>query len=193
MGGKRFRMSPTLSADPVSVQALAATLTHQVSGDILMALHNTPDDRLQWRPNLPGAIGRSVFEQIAECALVNAVWTLTIRQRGLPSTPSDPDFLTSVNQINEATTKASLESVLSNITARLVEAIKGVQNRELGTIVRVDAESGGALALAQCCFYPYWHMVYHEGQINYVQLLYGDGTDRHHYVLNIPNIAEPNP
>jgi hypothetical protein len=32
----------------------------------------------------------------------------------------------------------------------------------------------GGYSLARCCLHAYWNMVYHEGQINYIQTLYGD-------------------
>lgn len=30
-----------------------------------------------------------------------------------------------------------------------------------------------------CCLHACWNMVYHEGQINYIQTLYGD-TEEHY-------------
>lgn len=32
----------------------------------------------------------------------------------------------------------------------------------------------GSKPIAECCFHPYWNMVYHQGQISYIQTLYGD-------------------
>ena len=57
-------------------------------------------------------------------------------------------------------------------------AIKDVPDEETGNKVSVWS---GTMLLAECFLYSYWHMVYHEGQINLIQTCYGDQESYHNY------------
>jgi glutathione S-transferase len=65
----------------------------------------------------------------------------------------------------------AVKAKLLEATQELAEAILAVPDADLANEIQVDTET---YLLADCFLHPYWNMVYHEGQINYIQTLYGD-------------------
>ncbi len=164
--------------EPIAVPALAALLTHRATNDLVALLQATPDDKLAWTPE---NTGRSVLEQAKECAIVHYIWAVIIRERGLPI-EMPPEFTAFAEQAINS--RESAIAALQTTTNALVAAIQSVAPEETGVAVRVDMMSDRKVALAECCLYPYWHTVYHEGQVNYLQTLYGDTKDRHKYHMD---------
>ena len=43
--------------------------------------------------------------------------------------------------------------------------MRGIDPKDLGTVVPFPWKPGAGRTVAECCFHPYWNMVYHQGQI----------------------------
>jgi hypothetical protein len=65
-------------------------------------------------------------------------------------------------------------AALEKNTAVLVSAIEALPNELLGDKLILPFGEGMEMTLAEVQFAAYWNMVYHVGQIAYVQTLYGD-------------------
>ncbi len=149
------------------VQTLAVTLTRQAAQALTLAVEATPDDRLAWQPLDQG---RSILQQLIDCALANLKWALVLENRAYSRLPR---AFGDVAEMSLTTREAALARLEENVD-RLAAAINTLDDDEIGRVLPVPAEDGVDLTMAEACLSAYWNMVYHEGQIRYIQTLYGD-------------------
>ncbi|MBC8135577.1 MAG: DinB family protein [Fibrella sp.] len=165
-----------------TVPATAALLTRRASDDLLTLLRNIPDDRLSWKP---ADSTRTVIEQLQECATVNQNWAIAIRERGFSVGSPDSAELRAFMDAFMGTRESCAETI-ERSTSALIVAINGVSEEETGRRINIDTIKPGTITLAEACFYSYWHMSYHEGQINLLQSIYGDNAHHHGYHVEAP-------
>ncbi|MBB6048498.1 DinB family protein [Armatimonas rosea] len=124
-----------------------------------------PEEKQSWTPTLEGAANlRTAREQVAECAGANRVFTQILR--GERPTPFSPFEVKSEY--------ASLEEAQQDLIASAIECaavVRGLSDEDLAKdyVLRRGTMSG-----YQVIEFPYRNMTYHGGQINLLQLLYGD-------------------
>lgn len=153
----------------MTVPQIAASRTRRVVNDLIAAARSTQPDKVTW---VPLGEARTVLDQLTECVIANIKWRniLASHQYGNVS----PEVFEQT--VAECATLEGTLARLEQSGAALAEAILAVPDEETGD----DIESPwGRYTLADCCLHAYWNMVYHEGQINYVQTLYGD-TEEHY-------------
>ena len=160
------------------VQMLAATLTRRAAGTLADAARATPDDKMTWQPM---AQGRSVLEQLVDCALDNLQWARILEERAYLRLP-DAAWK---GALTELSTREKALARLDETTALLVQAIEGVEDDEIGRVLTMPREEGVDLTLAECCLQPYWNMVHHAGQISYIQSLYSGAAE------DAPGLSSP--
>jgi hypothetical protein len=169
-----------------SLTELAALMTERASADVTAAALAVPAARLTWKPS--DAARSTVMSQVFECAVVNTLWAAVVANRGIGKDIMPPAYL----KLRDAQAAGSLDTwvpmlaALEQSTLALASAIRALPEDETGTVVPVWE---GTMPLSECCFYAYWHLAYHEGQINYLQTLYGDQGNYHAYHMNAD--AEP--
>lgn len=139
-------------------------------------VQTTAPDRRDWVPQVDGAAPlRTVLDQASECVHVNRMLAALLRD----GTPPD-------RHPGEAPRPFATDD---EACAALIDSA-----RELGDAVRALDDAGLAreypiMGRQMVCYdlieLPYRNMQYHGGQINLVQLLYGDA------VFHIP--GRPNP
>jgi len=119
-----------------------------------------PEDRLRWQP-LDN--GRCVLDLLADC--VHCHWRVEkiLRQRNFDDLPAAPDW--------ESSDLATLQGLLKSSIEAWAEVVLAIPDADLDS--EFDAP-WGKLVVGDGLFHCYWNMVYHEGQINYIQTLYGD-------------------
>ncbi len=152
------------------VQMLAVTLTRRAAGTLAAAAQATPDDKMTWQPL---AHGRSVLEQLVDCALDNLQWARILERRAYLRLADE----SRQGALTELSTREKALARLDEATTVLVQAIESVQDDEIGRVLAVPSEEGVDLTLAECCLQPYWNMVYHTGQISYIQSLYSQASE----------------
>ncbi len=156
---------------PETLQTVAAERTRKGARNLIRLLHATPAEKRHWKPL---GCGRSVIEQVAECILVNRKWALTLRQGSYTRLPAE-----AVQQIEAACREATqAESLLQESADELAAVILALPDGQLEKPITAPF---GTYSVAQCCLLGYWNMVYHEGQINYIQTLYGDDKAYVHF------------
>ena len=146
------------------IQTLAAWRTRRGCENLIAAMTAMPEEKRNWRPL--GA-GRAVNELLLECILVNLKWAATLRNRDYTRVSSE--VAVSLHAVVGASQE--LTEYLCRSTTELIDAIESVDNDELAEVIETPF---GMYSLADCCLIAYWNSVYHEGQINYIQTLYGD-------------------
>jgi uncharacterized damage-inducible protein DinB len=155
----------------VTVPEVAAQMSAETAETLIAVASATPADRLTWQPLDQG---RTILEQLAECAVANRKWAAILRTGQYMNLPEG----TYSQAVERAADLSSASALLREATAELVAAIRSVPVDRLAETI--DTE-WGPYAIARCCFHANWNMTYHEGQINYVQTLYGD-YDEHEAV-----------
>ena len=164
--------------DTITVQTVAAARVQKAADALIRAVSSTPEDKLHWKPM---DSGRPVLNQAVECVFANMKWAAIIRNRAFISVPDD------VIQEIKASFRAEIEggcwsgetvkSQLRRSAEELAEAIREVADVELVLSITMPAPCSETYLLVECFNHPYWNMVYHLGQINYIQTLLGDNQD----------------
>lgn len=126
-----------------------------------------PEERLGWAPL---GEGRSALHQVAECAVV-ADWVANVIERR--STDFLPkDLFGELNK--EASSVQDVKEAVSRLienTGRYVRLVKEFPDEELDNVVPMWT---GDQPMWRVLNWHYRNMMYHIGQINYIQTLYGD-------------------
>ena len=154
-----------------ALQLVAAERTRKGAIDLVQLLQAMPTERLHWKPL---SRGRSAMEQVIECVLVNKKWALTLRLGAYTRVPAE-----TVEQLqSRCADNSRLSQLLQETADELAVIILSLPAEQLNG--RITAPFG-TYSVADCCLLGYWNMVYHEGQINYIQTLYGDQSAHVHF------------
>jgi hypothetical protein len=148
----------------VTVQELTASLTRDAADRVTTVAQATPPDRHHWQPM---DNGRSVIDQVVECSIANAKWAAILRSgvyADLPRADAERAYA-------DCDTLEKAIARLQTSAADLISAIRSVPSDALSNEVSTP---WGPYPMARCCTHAYWNLTFHEGQINYVQTLYGD-------------------
>jgi hypothetical protein len=139
------------------------------------ALHDAvakmPDDRIGWHPETEGNTGRDALDQALECAYLNEWVAQGYRTQEMPAISWD-DYKA---QTNARRNKAECLAWLQSSTEALASAIANFPADQIGDATTDPVHNGKATTWADLAIdLFYWNTVYHEGQVNYIQVLYGD-------------------
>ena len=111
---------------------------------------------------------RTPLYMVAECAWVNG-WIAELLEGGPAKRMTDEEeeaFYGSVDTAEKAL------AMLDASVAKLKAAYDSLDAETLGDIT--DKPFGRPVPLFQPAFLPISHLMYHDGQLNYIQSLYGD-------------------
>lgn len=153
----------------MTVPQIAASRTRRAVQDLIAAARSTEPDKVSW---VPLGEARPILDQLTECVIANIKWRNILQSRRYANVPPEVREQTVAECATLPDTLARLEQAGEELAA----AILAVPDEETGDEIE---SQWGAYTLADCCLHAYWNMVYHEGQINYVQTLYGD-TEEHY-------------
>jgi len=153
----------------ITVTQLAASRTREACADLIAAARSTDPEKLEWSPM---ANARPIMDQLRECIIANRKWTAILKTRHYANL--GPGIWEQIE-----TECPTLDAVCENLKESgdaLVLAIEAVSDNETADLIETE---WGPYSLADCCLHACWNMAYHEGQINYIQTLYGDSEN--HY------------
>jgi uncharacterized damage-inducible protein DinB len=157
-----------------SVNEVAAKLTQQAADKLVTNLNAMPADKHQWKPLEQG---RTAQHQILECVVINGMAAQILRDKAFPSMEGADWGQVFAKAAAENDTPEKLMASFTKATGDLIAATKAFPQASLDDSVMVPFD-GSTRTWGEILFFPYWNMTYHEGQINYIQTLYGD-TDMH--------------
>ncbi|GAB4462501.1 MAG: hypothetical protein OHK0029_29470 [Armatimonadaceae bacterium] len=155
----------------LTVPEQAARMTWFAMEGIFEAAWHIPKEKRLWSPM---ADARSAHSQLVECAAAPILH--------LPLIEGDTNAYVAENFARyQAATQALQEQSWDEIRdyARekhtlLVAAIRSVPNQKLEEVRMLPFNGGMQVTGADVLFLPYWNIVYHTGQINYIQTMLGD-------------------
>ncbi|MGV3613692.1 MAG: DinB family protein [Fimbriimonas sp.] len=144
-----------------SLQEAVARRTDMAHKDLQALIKLTRPDRVDWKPE--GA--KSVLEIVRECAEVNERWASILRNGkwvGYDPSREAPGLMPTLSVAC---------AHLRTTTGLFVTEVRNFPDERLETIIALPwGEITGETAL----MHALWHMNYHEGQIGYLQTMYGD-------------------
>lgn len=145
--------------------------TTQASADAAFkAAKAVPTDKLSWKPLDEG---RSVLDQAQEMAQC-PVWAHTL-VADQPMPEMGPDAQVKMKAERESwTTIDACQAECNARLAKLFELYRGVKDEQLEKTKWLPFDGGRDFTWKEMMDYPNWNFIYHQGQINYVQTLYGD-------------------
>lgn len=143
--------------------------THRAVETLFRTARAVPADKLEWQPM---DSGRTVLDQLQECSSSPRFYAMILEQKKFPEI-SDEDRQKAQAERKSWTTIDDCEKACKEHTERLISAVKNISDDELDQVIDIpgrDQEFTVADIVAAHCN----HLLYHNGQINYMQTLYGD-------------------
>ena len=151
-----------------------ADITEKAVERIIAAVEKMPEDKQIWSPTLDGNSGRSAKNLLCECIVVNTNWADTLTDAsGKHSTP--PDTIWGTLDDKAKAPLAEIVAVLRGETTRLAGAIRELSDD--AAMVPMESDWFGGMPQWEFASFPSENMNYHYGQINYIQVLYGDNHE----------------
>lgn len=154
----------------MNATVLIEIMTESAVNNLFNAAKKVPADKLDWKPL---DTGRSVLDQLQECAM-SANWSMMLlRDRAFP------DLTTEMMAEYESTRKQwttieQCEAACREVTAKLIDAIREFPEADLGIKINVPFGPTHDWSIYDAMGLHAWNCTYHLGQINYIQTLYGD-------------------
>lgn len=127
-----------------------------------------PPDRLEWRPMDQG---RSVLDQVQECAAIPRLLSRILQERAFNIGREEMDALRSEWA---AWTLDQAERIAREETDQFLGLLISMDEDELGRTIPVPFFGGRERTLMEIATTHAWNLIYHTGQIAYIQTLFGD-------------------
>jgi hypothetical protein len=153
----------------VHLSAFLANRLRSAGNALYAACEKMPEDRLSWHPTVEGNPGRDALDQLVECGYLNEWAATAFRIGALP--PFDEKDYKARKDANR--NRVAALRWLQEGTEALAKAVEAASPELLGATF-TNPLSGQPSTWAEFADFFYWNTVYHEGQVNYIQVLYGD-------------------
>jgi hypothetical protein len=151
----------------MTAQEYMADATERAAAFLTHFIETTPPEKRDWLPDVEGAAGlRSMLDMVDECIIANRMF-VGIFRGDAPPTSSPFDGPRGFATWDEGKT------LLAESASALAAVIRAMPDATLaGTFVTRRGEMPGTMAIEMASR----NMNYHTGQVNLMQLLYGDTT-----------------
>jgi hypothetical protein len=153
----------------VNLSRFLAGRLRAAGADLRGACAKMPTDRIGWHPPVEGNQGRDALDQLVECGYLNEWAARAFREGALPAFDNDDYKKKKDAHRNQDAALTWLQSG----TEALAAAVEACPAGKLGETV-TNPFTGKPTTWAEFADFFYWNTVYHEGQVNYIQVLYGD-------------------
>jgi len=159
----------------MTFQEQAAELLRSAGVSLFASARAMPEDKLNWSP-MGGA--RTVLQMLQECA-----YYLPTLAPWLSAGDGMPERFMAVagpamEQSKSWDTLDKVEAAYNGYIEDTLAVIRAVPDNDLNRDVAVPWAEGETLPVWKVMLTLYWNAVYHLGQINYIQTMYGD-TEMH--------------
>jgi len=154
-----------------TLQEQAIKMTKEAEGSLFRTAKHVPADKINdWKPL---GEARSVLSQLVECATVPYFFASVLS--GKPMDLNSPEAQAKRKELESSITSVeSAQAVSAQAHELLYSAIAGVTDLDAKAPMPWNPDT----TAVDVMFFAYWNLVYHIGQINYIQLLLGD-TEMH--------------
>ncbi len=146
---------------------MAAQSLREGANALVRIVKSTPPDKLEWSPLNEG---RTVLDMVQECAVICYLGQDSFRKAVQPVIDFEKF---SQLQASYDTIEKALEALETN-TEALAKIYEAFPEESLSVMIHLPFGPGMTISFAKFMLMPAHNMVYHYGQINYIQTLYGD-------------------
>lgn len=158
----------------MTIQQQASRMTREALASLFSAARHVPEDRRDW---VPMGEARTVQGLLYECALTTPFYIAAAQGKMAEFASLVPDEATQElwrTRSEAASTLEGAESVARETYAELCQALESVPDRRLGGVQPHPMDPSRQATAADLLFLAYWNLVYHTGQVNYLQMMLGD-------------------
>ena len=150
----------------ITINQIAAKLNRDSSESLIRNIEAMPTDKADWKAL---ELGRSALNQVQECAVIAAMFAEVFSKQAIPAMEGD-EFGSAMSALD--TVQKAVAALRTN-TEALVKAIEAFPADSLEKPTHLPWDPTPT-TFAEIMFTNYWNSTYHEGQINFIQTLYGD-------------------
>ena len=150
------------------LQEQIVRMTQRALADLVRSVEAVPVDKQDWHP---AEHARSALDQLREVAVVPQFHLMLLRDGHMPTGADHARFR------EEAATLLTVEEAVKaamTSTNDLCEIISTFPDDRLEEEITLPFGGGMHVSMADVLTIHYWNMVYHHGQVNYIQTLLGD-------------------
>lgn len=131
---------------------------------------HVPADKLDWKPLDSGRSVLDICKEMAQCP----GWTVQIlKGEGFPEW-SDEAQAALESKTSAWTTAEACEEECNRQLEAFYAAVREFPDEKLGDTFVLPFDGGQTITMKENIEYPFWNFTYHQGQIAYIQTLYGD-------------------
>jgi hypothetical protein len=152
----------------MSIQESLIELTEYMLENLFRNARAMPEDKLEWKPM---DNGRTVLDQLQECAQVSNIFKDVLETRKPPNI-TEEIALKNVEVRSQWKTIDDCETHAKENSEKLFEAMRAVPDDEVAT--SIEFAPGYEVPIVKVMSWHYQNLTYHLGQISYIQTLYGD-------------------
>jgi hypothetical protein len=144
-------------------------LTQTYAGNMKDAVAATAPDKRTWSP---GGGARSALAQMRECAQACDIFAGVLETQAAGYAFDPVARQGRMDAQRAATDFDAVSQELDSAVARFVAAVRGLPADAEG--IEYEHAPGFRVSLRRAMMFPLRNLIYHEGQVNYIQTLYGD-------------------
>lgn len=153
-------------------------MTQEALASLFLAARHVPEDKRDWT-----AMGeaRSVHALLYECTLTTPFYAAAAQGKMLEFAALVPDAET--RELWRGRSEASIdlegmEAVAQETFAELCQTLEAILDERLSEVQPHPMNPNKQVTTADLLFLAYWNLVYHTGQINYIQTMLSDTEQR---------------
>ena len=146
-------------------------MTKKAAADLFRSARAMPEDRLAWQPE---GQGRSALDILKECVQMGEAPLFFLGPNG-PKEPTPDEYKKWQEEQKQWKTIDDCEKAFYEKFDNSIGAFKEINQDNLEKEVDFPfGKPGEKISMAGVMLSTYWQLVYHLGQVNYIQVLYGD-------------------
>ena len=161
-----------------TIQQQASRMTREALASLFSAARHVPEDKRDWTPM---GEARTAQTLLYECAMTTPFYIAAAQGRMKEFAALVPDEATQElwrRRSEAAWTLEGAESVARETFDEVCQALEAIHDDRLGDRQPHPMDPSRQVTTADLLFLAYWNLVYHTGQINYVQTMLGDVEQR---------------
>lgn len=157
----------------MTAKELIAICLRSAVDNLFRSAQGMPEDKLNWRV---GDQTRTPLELLQECAQ-SLKWPESLLSK--PEITFDPEqYEQSLKERRAWNTIDLCENAARRNLEATLAYVRDYPDNDLDRKITLPFAQGIVVTVGEILLSPYWNCVYHLGQINFVQTMYGD-TDMH--------------
>ncbi|HEY5596908.1 MAG TPA: hypothetical protein VIL47_06555 [Candidatus Bipolaricaulota bacterium] len=146
-------------------------MTKSAAEGLFRAARAMPPDKLTWKVLDKG---RSALDLLRECAQSPSWFAPMLKHQAPPPEFTKDDMAAAQQQREQWKSATDCEKACKDSSETLYAVIKSFPDKDLAKEIKLPWGENFIASMADIAMFQYWNLVYHLGQVNFIQTLYGD-------------------